>query len=108
MGALAKMVATVVTYPLQIAQSRLRTHRVESRPSANNAHSAEPVYSGTVDVLMKLYQKGGFLDWFRGMEAKLWQTVLTAAFQFSVYERIQLFIFWLLLQDKFRAPSSLN
>jgi hypothetical protein len=42
------------------------------------------------------------------MEAKLWQTVLTAAFQFSVYEQIQMLIFWLLLGEKYRTASELN
>ena len=35
------------------------------------------------------------------MEAKLWQTVLTAAFQFVTYEQIQMLIFKLLLGDKY-------
>ena len=47
------------------------------------------------------------MGWFRGMEAKLWQTVLTAAFQFSFYEQIQMFIFWMLLGEKYQSASAL-
>uniref|UniRef100_A0A7S4UHT2 ADP,ATP carrier protein n=1 Tax=Paramoeba aestuarina TaxID=180227 RepID=A0A7S4UHT2_9EUKA len=115
MGAIAKMVATVVTFPLQIAQSRLRTSRVESKKkqqaekeTGKASPNSEPTYTGTIDVLGKLYAKDGFKGWFRGMEAKLWQTVLTAAFQFSVYEQIQMFVFWLLLRDKYQSQSALH
>ena len=54
-----------------------------------------------------LFSQDGFRGWFRGMEAKLWQTVLTAAFQFSVYEQIQMLVFWLLLRDKYQTQSTL-
>ena len=56
MGAIAKMVSTVVTYPLQIAQSRLRTYRVQASGS-KPVVSDEPTYSGTIDVLTKLYHQ---------------------------------------------------
>lgn len=91
MGAVAKAVATIVTYPLQIAQSRLRTSRVSSDKSAaagTPAAPAAPVYTGTIDCLQKLYAAYGVEGLFRGMSTKLWQTVLTAAFQFAMYEKI--------------------
>eukprot|EP00924_Labyrinthula_sp_SR-Ha-C_P004815 snap_masked-scaffold_1-processed-gene-13.0-mRNA-1 protein AED:0.22 eAED:0.22 QI:0/-1/0/1/-1/1/1/0/316 len=84
MGAIAKAVATVFTYPIQIAQSRLRADKEEK-------------YKGSVDCLKQMYAVGGVLAWFKGMEAKLWQTVLTAAFQFLTYEQVQKVVFWLLL-----------
>lgn len=34
---------------------------------------------------------------YKGMEAKLWQTVLTAALMFLAYEKISSFVFRLLL-----------
>jgi adenine nucleotide transporter 17 len=78
MGAVAKAVATVFTYPLQIAQSRLRADRGKS---GGNKGSRQ--YTGTLDCLRKIAAKNGIRGWYKGMEAKLWQTVLTAAFQFT-------------------------
>jgi len=87
MGAIAKAVATVFTYPLQVAQSRLRADR------GKNTDPKERNYTGTLDVLNKILQKDGVAGWFKGMEAKLWQTVLTAAFQFLTYEQVQKIVF---------------
>jgi len=85
MGALAKAVATVLTYPIQLSQSRLR-------------NAKDTKYTSTLDCLQKTMAKDGFLGLFRGMEAKLWQTVLAAAFHFLAYEKIIQHIQKLLLQ----------
>lgn len=92
MGAIAKAVATVFTYPLQIAQSRLRADK-------------EQKYTGTADVLRKLHAVKGVFGWFQGIEAKLWQTVLTAAFQFLAYEQVQKIVYLLLLGKKLKVAS---
>ena len=73
------------TYPIQIAQSQLRNDRKDAQGNRK--------YNGTLDCLLKIYTKAGFQGWFRGMGAKLWQTVLTAAFQFMAYENIRLLVF---------------
>ena len=67
-GALAKGVATVSTYPLQLAQTVLRLK--------------DTSYRGTFDCLLQLYRAEGIEGWFTGMRTKLLQTVLTAAFTF--------------------------
>lgn len=92
MGAIAKAVATVFTYPLQIAQSRLRADKGDV--------TGKKKYEGTADCLRKMYAVSGVLGWFKGIEAKLWQTVLTAAFQFLAYEQVQKLVFLLLLGKK--------
>ena len=79
-GALAKGIATVATYPLQLAQTVLRLSTDEGGGSNN-----EQQYRGTLHCLLKLYQKGGLSKLFTGMRAKLLQTVLTAAFTFLTY-----------------------
>lgn len=67
-GALAKAVATTLTYPIQLIQSRLRA-----------GTSLKPLLK---DV------KTNPLIMFRGLEAKLLQTVMTAALMFIIYEKI--------------------
>jgi len=99
MGALAKTIATVVTYPVQVAQSHLRN----DRKGADGRHK----YNGTLDCLVKIFATAGFAGWFRGMAAKLWQTVLTAAFQFMTYEKMRVLVFKALTgKDKVFKPSS--
>ena len=74
LGAIAKSIATLSTYPLQIAQTRLRL------PSFKN--------SSIIQILNDLYAREGVPGLYRGCNAKLYQTVLTAAFMFAFYERI--------------------
>mmetsp|Transcript_30828 Transcript_30828/g.60153 ORF Transcript_30828/g.60153 Transcript_30828/m.60153 type:complete len:326 (+) Transcript_30828:18-995(+) len=97
MGAIAKAVATVLTYPLQIAQSRLRADQ------GQRENQKKKNYSGTFDVLWRLWREAGLKGLFKGMEAKLWQTVLTAAFQFLTYEQVVKLVFWLLLRNDVSA-----
>ncbi|KAJ8713528.1 hypothetical protein PYW07_013898 [Mythimna separata] len=67
-AAVAKAVATTLTYPLQLIQSRLRA-----------GASLKPLYR---DV------KSNPLVAFRGLEAKLLQTIMTTALMFVIYEKL--------------------
>jgi solute carrier family 25 (peroxisomal adenine nucleotide transporter), member 17 len=111
-GALAKAVATVLTYPLQVAQTVLRMQQVPSRPRQptrpeeqqphDDTHDLDAAidsqvsprlpqpqqYQGMWDCLVKVYRRDGMPGLFTGMQAKLLQTVLTAAFTFLTYEQI--------------------
>jgi solute carrier family 25 (peroxisomal adenine nucleotide transporter), member 17 len=112
LGALAKAISTVMTYPLQLAQTVLRVQKQEGpnsqqpkppqestsdteRPKTTGPTSNTPQhhpipqqYRGTLDCLVKVYQRKGLEGWFAGMRTKLLQTVLTAAFTFLTYEQI--------------------
>lgn len=73
MGAWAKLVATVLTYPIQLAQARLRAMKVDGNYSLfvfsqriSQAKANAPKdengqvkyeYSGTIDVLLKVTAK---------------------------------------------------
>ena len=102
LGALAKMVATVVTYPLQVAQSRLRASAAQERSNkAEEARRAKP--KTTLQFLVEIYKREGLGGLYAGMDAKLLQTCLTSAFMFLVYERLWLAIYWLVLRRKRRT-----
>ena len=73
-GAVSKSIATVTTYPLQVAQTRLRI------PSNSR--------KSMLEILSELFATQGIEGLFRGCSAKLYQTVLTAAFLFAFYERL--------------------
>jgi len=82
-GAIAKALATIFTYPIQVAQSRQRA----------NKDRTGSTFANTFKILADIFSKDGFMGWFAGMNAKLVQTVCTAAFQFLCYEQIQRAIF---------------
>ncbi|KAJ6643381.1 Peroxisomal membrane protein PMP34 [Pseudolycoriella hygida] len=94
-GALAKTFATVLTYPLQLVQTKLRHgHSNESMKLPPNA--------GVFQMLLYIVKNSGIEGLFRGLEAKIWQTVLTAALMFATYEKIAKFVMLLLTrQTKF-------
>jgi len=143
-GAIAKAAATILTYPIQLAQSRMRAMKggghghghgsvkkttevketkeketkeeikveikenkdtkedtedpkkpseTKTTPKKDSKPNKEEHYSGTLDCLIKIFQRDGFFGWFRGLHVKILQTVLTAAFQFMAYEKIVRIIF---------------
>ncbi|XP_061557253.1 peroxisomal membrane protein PMP34 [Phycodurus eques] len=84
-GAVAKAVATTVTYPLQTIQSILRFGQF------NKSSSKSTLLSSLMTVkclLANRVRKFGMFGLFKGLEAKLLQTVLTAALMFLLYEKI--------------------
>ncbi|OXA56812.1 peroxisomal membrane protein PMP34 [Folsomia candida] len=86
-GAVAKTVATVLTYPLQIVQTKLRHgHKMEGlRPNASMQ-----------EIFRAIIRKYGLKGIFKGMESKILQTVLTSALMFTIYEKIAAFVFRLM------------
>ncbi|XP_033749190.1 peroxisomal membrane protein PMP34-like [Pecten maximus] len=81
-GAIAKATATIITYPLQVVQSRLRA-----------GYNKEERSASILSCLKELIRQQGVKGLYKGMEAKLLQTVLTAALMFMVYEKIAATIF---------------
>lgn len=84
-GAIAKAVATTITYPLQTVQSVLRFGQ-HGQP-ADQSKLLNSLRSVTY-LLINRVRKSGVLGLFKGLEAKLLQTVLTAALMFLLYEKI--------------------
>jgi len=90
-GAVAKTVATVFTYPLQIVQAKLRHgHKMEGlRKDAS-----------LLEIIRAILNRHGMKGLFKGMESKILQTVLTSALMFVVYEKIAAFVFRLMRLKK--------
>uniref|UniRef100_A0A8C4DI05 Peroxisomal membrane protein PMP34 n=1 Tax=Dicentrarchus labrax TaxID=13489 RepID=A0A8C4DI05_DICLA len=85
-GAVAKAVATTVTYPLQTIQSILRVGFEYKSKLLTSLRTIKC-------LLVNRVRKYGMLGLFKGLEAKLLQTVLTAALMFLLYEKIASFTF---------------
>ncbi|XP_058463573.1 peroxisomal membrane protein PMP34 [Malaya genurostris] len=92
-GAIAKAIATVLTYPLQLIQTKLR--------HGNSDKNLElPPDTDMIQMLLIILKKQGAAGLFRGLEAKLLQTVLTAALMFMTYEKISHFVMKILIRAK--------
>ncbi|XP_006565370.2 peroxisomal membrane protein PMP34 [Apis mellifera] len=87
-GAVAKAIATVLTYPLQLVQTKLRH---------GHKYPNLPPNAGILEILFYILKKQGLIGLYKGMEAKLLQTILTAALMFFTYEKISRFVFHILL-----------
>jgi len=117
LGAAAKLVATLVTYPIQVAQTRLRADRKiqikqeyveydnkkKKKKKILHRQTSAGQYTGTLDCLLDIYRKDGVKGLYRGVDAKIIQTCLNAAFMFTAYEKIYASIFRLMLASR-RKP----
>lgn len=87
-GAVAKLVATLVTYPLQVVQTRVRAGFDNTTETGKGIGSSR-----------KSLRWRSLRTWYRGLESKLTQTVLTAALMLFVYEKISAVVFALVGQS---------
>lgn len=81
LGALAKLGATVVTYPLLVVKSRLQAKQVTTGDKRHH-------YRGTLDAILKMIRYEGFYGFYKGMSTKIVQSVLAAAVLFMVKEEL--------------------
>ncbi|XP_048473697.1 peroxisomal membrane protein PMP34-like [Rhincodon typus] len=91
-GAIAKAIATTVTYPLQTVQSLLRFGQQKVDSEGRIVGSLRRV----VYILRQRVRKQGLWGLYKGLEAKLLQTILTSALMFLIYEKIAGIIFRLM------------
>nr|CAD7404893.1 unnamed protein product [Timema poppensis] len=93
-GAVAKAVATVITYPLQLVQAKLRHgHDYKDLPPRPNM----------IHLISYILNKHGLVGLYKGMEAKIIQTILTAALMFTAYEKIATFVLKLLMSHQIKT-----
>uniref|UniRef100_A0A2P2NJ37 Peroxisomal nicotinamide adenine dinucleotide carrier-like n=1 Tax=Rhizophora mucronata TaxID=61149 RepID=A0A2P2NJ37_RHIMU len=81
LGALAKLGATVVTYPLLVVKARLQA---KQQTAGDKKHH----YKGTLDAILKMIRYEGLHGFYKGMSTKIVQSVLSAAVLFMVKEEL--------------------
>ncbi|WOL19510.1 peroxisomal nicotinamide adenine dinucleotide carrier-like [Canna indica] len=87
LGALAKLGATVATYPLLVVKSRLQA----KQEIGNNVMLR---YTGTLDAIVKMIRYEGLHGFYKGMGTKIVQSVFAASVLFMVKEElVKAFVF---------------
>ncbi|XP_042491814.1 peroxisomal nicotinamide adenine dinucleotide carrier-like [Macadamia integrifolia] len=81
-GALAKLGATLVTYPLLVVKSRLQAKQ------EIGGGNVSLQYTGTVDAIFKMIRYEGLPCFYKGMSTKIVQSVLAASVLFMVKEEL--------------------
>lgn len=79
-SALAKLGATVCTYPLLLVKARLQ--------SAGKHSQLDRQYTGTADAIHRIWKTEGFLGFYSGMRAKIVQSILAAALLMAIKEEL--------------------
>ncbi|KZV39820.1 peroxisomal nicotinamide adenine dinucleotide carrier [Dorcoceras hygrometricum] len=80
-GALAKLGATVSTYPLLVVKSRLQAKQ-------EIGGNVSLRYSGTLDAIVKMIRYEGLRSFYKGMSTKIVQSVFAASLLFMVKEEL--------------------
>ncbi|KAG4920255.1 hypothetical protein JHK84_049107 [Glycine max] len=91
-GALAKLGATVVTYPILVVKARLQARQDKTGDRRHH-------YKGTWDAIIKMIRYEGFNGFYKGMGTKIVQSVLAAAVLFMMKEELVRGVRFLLAKD---------
>ncbi|KAI9189775.1 hypothetical protein H9P43_001208 [Blastocladiella emersonii ATCC 22665] len=82
-GAAAKTLATVVTYPLIMAKVKM-----QYKPPKEHANDPRFQYKGAVDVLRKVAKSEGLQGWYKGMQPQILKAVFSQALLFLLKDQI--------------------
>ncbi|KAL5217784.1 hypothetical protein ABZP36_018468 [Zizania latifolia] len=80
LGAVAKLGATVVTYPLLVVKARLQVKEIIE----DKRHR----YKGTFDAITKMMRYEGLSGFYKGMSTKIVQSVFASALLFMIKEEL--------------------
>lgn len=90
-SALAKLGATLVTYPILLVKSRLQV---------GGENGIEGLaYRGTLHAIQTILAEEGFLGFYKGMGAKIVQSVLAAALMLMIKEKLADFTRYMLARS---------
>lgn len=86
LGAISKIVATLITYPYIVIKSRMQASIDEKNNSANS-DEIKYKYKSTTHALTEITKKEGIAGLYKGLNSKIVQSVLNSAFMFYFKEQ---------------------
>jgi len=89
-GAIAKIIASTTTYPLQVVKSRLQQRSGEALEltSSGDVKVAKKVYIGFINTVQQIWVKEGISGFFKGCITNAVRVAPGAAITFLVYESV--------------------
>jgi adenine nucleotide transporter 17 len=97
LGAVSKLCATTITYPYIVIKSRMQIKQGGDESTR---------YNSIADGLRKIIKAEGVAGLYKGIESKLLQSVLSAAFMFAFKEELFGTSVWLLTLLKMREAKA--
>eukprot|EP00013_Stygamoeba_regulata_P000370 CAMPEP_0177638998 /NCGR_PEP_ID=MMETSP0447-20121125/5787_1 /TAXON_ID=0 /ORGANISM="Stygamoeba regulata, Strain BSH-02190019" /LENGTH=324 /DNA_ID=CAMNT_0019140997 /DNA_START=53 /DNA_END=1027 /DNA_ORIENTATION=+ len=85
LSAIAKIVATLVTYPYILVKTRMQT-RASKRDDSEHSNRMAAALASTSAVLAEVYKDDGLLGFYQGLSSKITQSVLNACILFSTQD----------------------
>ncbi|KAJ3067681.1 hypothetical protein HDU98_009117 [Podochytrium sp. JEL0797] len=79
LGAVSKLCATSITYPYIVVKARMQVKQSDDKKER---------YNSVADGIMKIVENEGVAGLYKGIEAKLVQSVLASAFTFAFKEEL--------------------
>lgn len=93
LGALGKLVATTVTYPYTLIKSRMQLRQGERDDSR---------YTSTIDAFKKIVKYEGFSGLYKGIQSKIYQSVLAAALLFMFKDKFYNYVLRIVMISRSR------
>jgi len=89
MGAVSKIIASTVTYPLQVIKSRLQQRsQTAELTAAGDVKIMKREYAGVIDCVTRIWQREGFVGFFKGCMPNAIRVAPNAAITLVVYESV--------------------
>jgi len=92
-GAVSKIVASTVTYPLQVIKSRLQQRSQTAELSAaGEVKIVKREYAGVIDCVARIWKREGIIGFFKGCIPNVIRVTPSAAITLVVYESTMTFL----------------
>ena len=99
MSSIGKLAATLATYPILTIKTQLQAEKTKEKDKEEQPQERMSMIS---KIIQHYNEVGGFFGLYKGLEAKIIQTLLYNAFLMIVYEKLRNLIKYILFKSLFK------